>query len=146
MQHFTPQFSRVNIAETVRKELSFLQQPIDDKNLKVNNEIPENFLQDTDENFLSVIIRNLLQNTVKHSPEGSTIRLEANDQKIKIINRTARSNSFELNKLLANKQVNSKSSGMGLQIANDLAASIRVKIYFEQPDDSHLAAVMSWAE
>jgi signal transduction histidine kinase len=144
MQHFTPQFTSVNIAETVQKELSFLQQQIDDKNLKVNNEIPQNFLQNTDENFLSVIIRNLLQNTIKHSPEGSAIRLEANDQKIKIINQTTRSNSIELNKLMADKRVNSKSSGMGLHIANDLASSIHVKIYFEQPDDSHLAAVISW--
>jgi signal transduction histidine kinase len=144
MQHFTPQFTSVNIAETVQKELSFLQQQIDDKNLKVNNEIPQNFLQSTDENFLSVIIRNLLQNTIKHSPEGSAIRLVANDQKIKIINQTTRSNSIELNKLMADKRVNSKSSGMGLHIANDLASSIHVKIYFEQPDDSHLAAVISW--
>jgi signal transduction histidine kinase len=144
MQHFTPQFTSVNIAETVQKELSFLQQQIDDKNLKVNNEIPQNFLQNTDENFLSVIIRNLLQNTIKHSPEGSAIGLVANDQKIKIINQTTRSNSIELNKLMADKRVNSKSSGMGLHIANDLASSIHVKIYFEQPDDSHLAAVISW--
>ncbi len=144
MQHFTPQFTSVNIAETVQKELSFLQQPTDDKNLKVNNEIPQDFLQNTDENFLSVIIRNLLQNTIKHSPEGSAIRLVANDQKIKIINQTTRSNAIELNRLMADKQVNSKSSGMGLHIANDLASSIHVKIYFEQADDSHLAAVLSW--
>ncbi len=144
MQHFTPQFAKLNITEIVEKELSFLQQPIDDKNLRITNEIPGAFLQNTDENFMSVIIRNLLQNTVKHSPQGSSIRLIAYDQKIKIINQTTGLNSIELNARLANKQVNSKSSGMGLQIANDLAASIGVKIYFEQPDDTQLAAVISW--
>ena len=144
MQHFTPQFTAVNISSAVQKELSFFHQRIEDKNLKVSNQVPDGFIQNTDENFLSIIIRNLLQNSVKYGAEGSVISITANGKNLYIINQAEHAHADELNRLLTNKQVNSKSSGMGLQIANDLATSIQAKIFFKQQDDHHLAAVISW--
>jgi signal transduction histidine kinase len=144
MQHFTPQLMTVKISGTIQKELNFLHQRIEDKNLKINNEVPENFVLKTDENFLSVIIRNLLQNAVKYSDEASTISISANEQNIFISNQSSQGNAGLLNALLQNKQVDSKTSGLGLQIANDLAASIHGKIFFEQKTDHTITAKISW--
>ncbi|HEY4153884.1 MAG TPA: HAMP domain-containing sensor histidine kinase, partial [Puia sp.] len=144
MQHFTPEFFPVKIADTVNKEISFLQQPAEDKSLQISNRIPAGFIQTTDENFLSVIVRNLLQNSVKYGVPGSTIVIEASGQRILITNETKQAMSEELNQRLLNNQVNSKRSGMGLQISKDLASAIQAKISFHQPDALHLTAVISW--
>jgi signal transduction histidine kinase len=144
MQHFIPQSGPLKIKAIVRKESDFLQQAVEDKNLQINNEVPEDLVFNTDENFLSVIIRNLLQNSVKYSEENSTISISADDREIQITNKTAAIRSAALNQLLQKDEVNSKSSGMGLQIAKDLAAAIHAKILFRQPDDLHLTAVVSW--
>ncbi|MEP6750426.1 MAG: HAMP domain-containing sensor histidine kinase [Bacteroidota bacterium] len=144
MQNFTPQFRKTSIAETVEKEIHFLQQRIEEKNLILDNKVAENFMQDTDENFVSVIIRNLLQNAVKYSDAGNTIAIANTPNELQITNQSSQSSAETLNALLQNKQVNSKTSGFGLQIANDLATSIKAKILFERNDDSHLTAVLSW--
>jgi signal transduction histidine kinase len=144
MQHFTPQFIPVKISETVEKELSLLQQRIEDKNLKISNELTENFVKNTDENFLSIIIRNLLQNAIKYSDQSSSISITANDENVFITNRSSEANADLLNALLQNKQVDSKTSGLGLQIASDLAASINAKIFFSKKTDNTITATINW--
>ena len=144
MQHFTPQLMPVKISGIVQRELNLLHQRIADKNLKINNEVPENFILKTDENFLSIIVRNLLQNAVKYSDEASTISISANEQNIFISNQSSQSNVELLNALLQNKQIDSKTSGLGLQIANDLAASIHAKISFEQKGNNIITAIVNW--
>ncbi|MEO6962262.1 MAG: HAMP domain-containing sensor histidine kinase [Puia sp.] len=144
MQHFTPQFSPVNISETIQKEIIFLNEPIEDKKLTISNQVSEDFVQNTDENFLSVIIRNLLQNSVKYSDEGSTISITAHEKELMITNEASQASPEDLNRFLKDTRVNSKSSGLGLQIARDLTAAIQAKIYYRQQDNGHLTAVISW--
>jgi signal transduction histidine kinase len=144
MQHFKPQFSPVKVTDILQKELDFFQQAIDDRQLKVSNKMPVDWIQHTDENFLSVIIRNLLQNAVKYGSEGSTLSLSAEGKSILITNQTDSARTEELNRLLQIRQVDSRSNGMGLQIAKDLAVSIGAVIYFIHQDETHLTAVISW--
>ncbi len=67
MQSFKPRFVQVNITDIIQKELSHAHQQMEDRNIKVQNEMPEQYMQKTDENFVTVIIRNLLQNAMKYS-------------------------------------------------------------------------------
>ena len=145
MQHFTPQYRQVNIADVLNKEINLVQRQADEKNIKIVSQVGEEFIQSTDENFVSVIIRNLLQNAIKYSDNASTIDIVSKDKSIVIANRSSKSNAEALNALLNNKQIDSKRSGLGLQIANDLAASLQAKIFFEQRDHNHVAAVLKWA-
>jgi signal transduction histidine kinase len=144
MQQFTPQYTPVKIAEIVQKELNLLQQPIKDKDLRIENEVPDFFLKTTDENIVSVIIRNLLQNAVKYSKESTTISILASGQNLYINNQSSEANAEALNELLHNKRVDSKSSGLGLQMSNDLAASIHAKIAFAKQYNDRLTAIVSW--
>ncbi|MEP7280157.1 MAG: HAMP domain-containing sensor histidine kinase [Bacteroidota bacterium] len=146
MQHFTPQFRKTNIADTIQKEIHFLQQQTAEKNIAMANHTGEVWFQDSDENFVSVIVRNLLQNAVKYSDQGSTISIEAKDDGIQISNQARQPDAAALNSLLQNKQVSSKTTGFGLQIASDLAASIGAKILFERKDEHHLTVILSWAK
>ena len=89
MQSFKPRFTAVNIAHIIQNELSLTQQQREDRNIGVQNEMPENFVQKTDENFVTVIIRNLLQNAIKYSDENTNISIKANGQKIFITNQAS---------------------------------------------------------
>ena len=82
-----------------------------------------------------MIIRNLLQNAVKYIDNARHITISANNISM-TINQSAKANADELNALLNSKQVDSKRSGLGLQIANDLAISIGAKIFFEQKNNT----------
>ena len=144
MQSFKPRLVPVNMTGIIEKELSIIKQRMEDRNIRVRNEMPDNFIQKTDENFVSVIIRNLLQNALKYSDENSTISIVTNGQKIFFTNLASQTNAGFLNALLGSNHVDSKTTGLGLQIALDLASAIQAKVFFIPQDDNHLAAVLSW--
>lgn len=145
MQHFKPEFRNVMITEVVKKESSFLKDHADSKNILIKNEISEGFTLKTDENFLEIIIRNLLQNAAKYSSDGTTITITSkNSDRISINNTIANKNLENLNAGFQNKSVNSKSGGLGLQIAKDLASSIGAKILFDLRENNYLETSIVW--
>ncbi len=144
MQHFTPPFIPVDLSVVVQKELDFLLQRIIDKDLQVSNEVPVRFIQLTVENIVSVIIRNLLQNAAKYCDEAGTISIRGSGSDLRITNPSSLADAATLNALLHNREVDNKTSGLGFQIAHDLAASIHTEIVFTQSADGYLTAVLSW--
>ncbi len=144
MQNFTPNLMPVNVSAIVQKELSMLQPRADEKNIIVDNQLPTVFKKQTDENFIAIIIRNLLQNAIKYGNKNSTILIAENKGEIHIANQTDNVNVEIVNGLLKNKNVNSKSFGLGLQIANDLANAININIVFKQTDNTTLMAILNW--
>jgi signal transduction histidine kinase len=143
-QHFTPQLTPTNLSAVVRKELNFLQQRIQEKGLRISTDIPDDFLPLTDESFASVIIRNLLQNAIRHSNEGSTISIRAGGSDLRITNPSPLTDTRALNALLHDRAMDGSSSGLGLKIANDLAAVIHTEIVFTRSADGYLTALLSW--
>ena len=144
MKHFTPQYKKTRIAGIVDKEINLLHRQAEEKNIKIDQQVRDGFTQNTDENFISVIIRNLLQNAVKHSSAGSTITVTAGQKTLSITNQCEGKDAGELNNLLHAGRVDSKATGLGLQIANDLAHAVDAKIFFDQQDSSHLTATVNW--
>ena len=144
MQNFTPEQIPVNISAIMQKELELLMQVIEKNNLIIENTIAENILINTDENFLAIILRNLLQNAFNHSDRGGTIKLSADLKNIFIENNAKDANVEALNASLKTNVINSKASGLGLHIANDLASSIQAKIIFEQTPGKNIVAAIKW--
>ncbi len=144
MQQFTPENKRVNINNVVAKEADLLHTGMEEKNIVLYNQLPENYIQTTDENFIAVIIRNLLQNAIKYSDIKTKIYITANNNELSIINTSMHANADVLNAHLNNMQVNSKASGLGLQIVSDLAAQLKLKIFFEKQDDQNLTAIIQF--
>lgn len=144
MQQFIPDNTPVNINEVVLKESDFLHSSMEEKNITLNNQLTSNYIQTTDENFIAVIIRNLLQNAIKYSDASTAISIFNNKNQLRITNISANANADALNNQLNNKQVSSKTSGMGLQIISDLAAQLKLQIFFEKPDDKNLAAIINF--
>ena len=144
MQHFTPQPGPVLLQELVEKETGLLREGLEEKQLRVENRVPEALTRLTDENFLSVIVRNLLQNAVKYSVAGGTIVIAADGQHLYLTNPSPGVPAGELNQRLRNQVVNSKGSGLGLQIAADLAAALSVRIFFREEGVGAVTAVLAF--
>ena len=144
MLHFKPQFTNINIMPLLQKEINFLREQLTDKKLSVDLFTAEGLIKKTDENFIAIIFRNLLQNAIKYSEENSIIRVDANEQKLSVSNRCSSMDAGILNIRLNNAEIDSKGSGLGLQIVRDLARSIDTKISFHQESEHTITAVLNW--
>jgi signal transduction histidine kinase len=144
MQEFKPQFNRVNITALIQKELAHADQLILEKNLKVNLHDRSDYFINTDENFATVILRNLLQNAIKYCENGSDLDIREEPESLGIRNKSINASADKLNNILQNKEVNSNSSGLGLQIANDLTTVIRSKVQFVQDGPDYIITLLTW--
>ncbi len=147
MEKFQPEFFGINIKEQAEKEIGIVNNLIEEKNLEINNSIDPSFRPLTDENFVRIILRNLLQNAAKYSIKGGLISLRSSGNKLYITNRTDKSTDAAiLNTLLDKGEINSNYSGLGLQIAKDLCDRIGIKLYFEQTEAARITAILQWEE
>jgi DNA-binding LytR/AlgR family response regulator/signal transduction histidine kinase len=146
MAHFTPDLQPVKINNVLQKEISLLYEQLEEEEIKIVSHVPEAFSCVTDENFLAVILRNLLQNAAKHSEGNKVITVTANNHDLAISNPTSKVQAAAMNDQLHHRQVDSAGSGLGLQIAADLAARIDARLFFRGEDGVSLTAVLSWAQ
>ena len=72
-------FSPTNIRmdEVVEEIIRILKYNADNKTISLDVDVPENLELFADKNLLSTILRNLLDNAVKFTPEGGTVKLSA---------------------------------------------------------------------
>ena len=144
MKNFTPQYKTVKIAPLISQEIALFEEQIKAKEIHVHINVSPDISQNTDENFIAVILRNLIQNAIKQCDNDATITVDADTGTITITNPSGNKNAEELNLMLQQTQVSSKYSGLGLQIVKDLSARIGVKIYYRQENDQNISAVISW--
>ncbi len=145
MENFTPEYHAVALRDLALKEINLLHSQIEEKNLVIDNQIPESFLSVTDENFVSIILRNLLQNAVRYSQSSAIVLLETQDSSLLISNpSTSGISAAALNELLEKGAVSSNNFGLGLQISKDLAERIGIRFYFKERQPGTVTAVLEW--
>ncbi len=144
MNNFTPQYKAVKIAPLLLQEKDLFAEQIKEKELRVIISVSPDISQNTDENFIAVILRNLLQNAIKQCDDKASITITADTNSITITNPSANKNASDLNSMLQQTQVSSKYSGLGLQIVKDLAKRLGIKIFYKQENDQNISAVVNW--
>jgi signal transduction histidine kinase len=144
MQQFKPEFRMVDITSVLEKEITLLDPLAKNKMVSVDSHIKPRFLQKTDENFITVIMRNLLQNAIRYSDPDSTVEINNEEEKLTISNKSVGIPADKLNELLNNREVNSRSVGLGLQIVQDLATAIGVHITFHRQDKDRILTTVDW--
>jgi signal transduction histidine kinase len=144
MENFTPRFEKISIRPLLLKEAELLGEPIREKDLAIEIKCAEGIIQNTDENFLAVILRNLLQNSITQCDQMDAICMTADAVMISISNPARKMAAAGLNSLIQQTPVSSSRSGLGLQIVKDLAGRIGVKIHFEPEEPDRIAAVLTW--
>ena len=143
-RHFVPQRQPAQLAALLQKELPSLLSRLQEKQLTVINEVPADFMPVADTTFVSIILRNLLQNAIKHSIPNSSISIRAGGSDLRITHPTPLGDVITLNALLQDRVVDSPDCGLGLQIANDLAVAIRASIVFTRSEDGYLTTFLSF--
>ncbi|MEO6820176.1 MAG: HAMP domain-containing sensor histidine kinase, partial [Ginsengibacter sp.] len=146
MKNFKPQFRMVNINHLISQEINLFKEEINDKKLLININTDQQISYRSDENFLAVIIRNLLQNAIKNSSEGKVINIEILKDQIVISNNCNKEEVNKLNLLLEQKNISSQYSGFGLQMAKGLANQIGLKIYFKENGNDIISVVVEGLE
>ncbi len=144
MQHFHPEYRKVVLREVIDKEIGFLHDQLGETEVRIDDEVPETLVRESDENFLSVIIRNLLQNAVRHSEGDQTVVVAGDASELTVTNATTAGNATVLNQRIAQGRIESGMSGLGLQLASDLAERIGAKLFFRGEAGVSLTAVLSW--
>jgi signal transduction histidine kinase len=144
MESFSPIFLPVHIRDLVLNEIHLLKDQYENEDLVLDCRVPESFVESSDENFLIVIFRNLLQNAIRYGGKFQPIVVESISHSIVITNYSEREVAVQLNQRLADSRIDSKKTGLGLQIASDLAKRIGTSLYFQQKDPKQLQVILSW--
>lgn len=144
MKNFTPQYRMLNGAELLKQEIDLFSEEILDKRLKLDLQMEKKRFYRSDENFLAVISRNILQNAIRNSPAEKILFIELLQDQIIITNECENPDAGKLNFLLDQKNISSHNAGFGLQMTRDLADQVGLKIYFMAKDTNHISAVIEW--
>ena len=124
--------------------MELFEEQVKEKELLMNVKVSPEISQNTDENFIAVILRNLIQNAISQCDNKATITIQADANTISITNPAGNKNAADLNSVMQQTEVSSKRSGLGLQIVKDLAARLGIKILYQQRDEHSITAVISW--
>ncbi|WP_316826110.1 tetratricopeptide repeat-containing sensor histidine kinase [Pedobacter miscanthi] len=88
MQGFNPYLESLDIQQVTGEVIQSLQDGADQKQISIKNLIPDKTFCKADENMLSLVIRNLVSNAIKFTPEGGLVEISSTDlsdyQEIKI--------------------------------------------------------------
>ncbi|MEO7046797.1 MAG: HAMP domain-containing sensor histidine kinase [Ferruginibacter sp.] len=142
MNNFIPQYRLIKLKPLLQQEIELLNEQVKEKDLRILLNVSDGLSGKTDENFMAVIFRNLLQNAIKVSDNNGEINIAADNTKIILTNNAGDKTAEELNAILQQNQVSSKYSGLGLQIVKDLSTRLGIKVYFEQGSSQTMMTVI----
>lgn len=75
MQGYKPVFEHFDIAENTKQTLGLLAPEAEKKGVRIINNVPGDSIVHADFNMASLVIRNLVSNAIKYTPQGGTITL-----------------------------------------------------------------------
>jgi signal transduction histidine kinase len=138
LSQFNINIQKVEIKPIIDQSIQLLKLNIEAKNLNVENLIHENIKQNTDPYFLQIIIRNLLQNAIKASPESSKIKIDFAQNQITIQNKGEIFTHNQYKAVIEGNQKQETLSGLGLKLVDELSQKIGVQINFSSLDNDTL--------
>lgn len=124
--------TEVQVHGVVEETMALFNQVAKDKSISLINNVPENLDLYADLNGLRSMLRNLIDNGIKFTPEGGTVRVEAQSEKdaVKIVVEDtgvgiSKAKLHDIHLLKADKSeqgtAGEKGSGLGLHLVDELA-------------------------
>ena len=108
------------------------------KNISYIEDIPENIMVKTDPYYLQTIVRNLLQNAVKASPENAEIQLGVQEGTYGVIlyikNKGGEFTQEQYKQIISSEEHAKTLNGLGLRLADELSEKIGTAISFKIPE------------
>lgn len=137
---FKPQYSNANLKTEIVKVLEELHSQVRTKGVKIDVDI-DGIEFTTDRDFVRIILRNILTNSIKFSKAGQTIKIissrENQDVVIKVIDEGVGMTQEQLNKINAGTAFTEggtsleKGTGIGIKLMRDLAVTLGGSVLFE---------------
>ena len=134
MNNFNTDMQPVAVDEVVVECLQLLQLNIEAKHITISNHLASDINVKSDPYFLQTILRNLLQNAIKASPENGDIIIDFKDQQLSIANSGGHFSQQHYEQLLASKEDVNSLSGLGLRLVDELSKKIGAKVFFAVSD------------
>ena len=130
----------INIKSLIEQVLGVLENSIENKNIKVDLEVEEDLNAYADSSMINTVIRNLISNAIKFTPEGGNIKLKAfinKDKKIEVeveddgvgIPSDILPNLFSVSRNYStNGTNNEKGTGLGLMLCKEFVEANKGEI------------------
>ncbi|MHB1279560.1 MAG: ATP-binding protein, partial [Bacteroidia bacterium] len=80
LNRIAPEIQDIHLAALIRETLGFFTPELQQKELHVQLEVPDDFILNADKEMIRLVIRNLISNAVKFSKNGGQIRVGAAKQ------------------------------------------------------------------
>lgn len=140
MNEFKTSIQSTALLPVVQACQNLLQLNSEAKNISYQNTVSPTTTINTDPYYLQTIIRNLLQNAVKASPENGTIKIGTEQLPkgtILYIKNEGDNFSQQQYKQIVSSEENTKSlNGLGLRLVDELSKKIGVAIVFKHKSES----------
>jgi signal transduction histidine kinase len=141
--------ARLNLSECLSDSVEEIKLRASDKNIILHTEISDDIFINGHENSIVILLRNLLDNAVKYTPDNGRIfanlssngLLEITDTGLGIPD-TDKSKAFE--RFLRLDKSGQTGSGLGLSIASWIALAHNVEIHLKDNDPQGLKVTMQW--
>lgn len=83
-QQIFPEFSRVNLSESLCESILLFEKDWDNKNINLETDIPDNVFVRADGELLALVWNNLLSNALKFTPNDGTVKITVVDEPKKV--------------------------------------------------------------
>lgn len=127
LHQFVPSIESINLHRLCNDAISLIKSVATTKELQVVNAIPENLSIKSDQNILTIVVRNLLANAAKYALPKTAIAIEAvQSDAIQLIvsNETGIENASLLTSLI-DMPVTSSKSGMGMMLIKEFVEKLK---------------------
>ncbi len=136
MSQFNVKMEMVEIKPVIDQCLQLLKLNIETKQLYIENTVGERLQLKTDPYFLQIIVRNLLQNAIKASPDESEIKISYKNNQLSIQNYGEPFTQNSYLEAISSTQKQETLNGLGLKLVDELSQKIGVKVFFEYQNES----------
>lgn len=140
MNAFHIDIQEVEIAPLIYACQNLLQLNSEARNLSYQTDLPANTSAKTDSYYLQTIIRNLLQNAIKASPQNGIIKISVtryqNQTTISIQNQGGAYTQKEYEAFIHDPESTKSFNGLGLRLVHELSQKTGISIMFSTPTEN----------
>lgn len=122
------------------------QEPAVKKNISIlNHAIEDGPLKEANKHLAATVIKNLVENAIKYSPEGATIEVKTQEGVLSVSNSGVKVDEEHLGKLTQRfyrpSGQNEKGSGLGLSIVKSITDFYGLELFFANTDEGFKVTV-----
>ncbi|QEC42077.1 sensor histidine kinase [Pseudobacter ginsenosidimutans] len=132
----------IKLSALVTDILQMLENFLEEKNLRLTTSVQENIEVQGNRILVEILVQNLINNIIRHSPEGSSISISLNKHLLQLTNAgTSPLDAGRLFMRFATTGSHAPGTGLGLAIVKQIADRYRWKIDYQFQNNNHIFSI-----